>query len=241
MKIIPAIDIIEGKCVRLTKGDYNTTRVYNENPSEVARRFQDHGVQYLHVVDLEGAKGGQPLNLKTVEKIASETNLVIDFGGGLKSTQSVTDAFNAGVSKITAGSIAVKNQELVTSWMDKWGADKIILGADIRQGFISISGWTESSKLTWKDFIGDYLKAGIVEVISTDISRDGMLEGPSVDLYGEMLTAFPALSIIASGGVSSVKDVEALGEMEMSGVIIGKAIYEGRISLPQLENLVAQC
>jgi len=238
MRIIPAIDIIEGKCVRLTKGDYNTKKIYNENPVEVAKEFEAAGIQYLHVVDLDGAKASHIVNYKVLEQIASKTNLKIDFGGGLKSDKDLQIAFNSGANQITGGSIAVKKPEIFESWIAKFGADKIILGADCNNEKIAVSGWQEESDLKVIPFIKNYQSKGISYVICTDISKDGMLEGPSFELYQRILENTPKIKLIASGGISTFDEIPKLAEMNCEGVIIGKAIYENRISLKQLENFI---
>jgi len=236
MKLIPAIDLIDGKCVRLTKGDYSTVKVYGEDPLELAKMFEDHGLNYLHMVDLDGAKSNRIINYPVLERIASNTNLEIDFGGGLKSDKDVEIAFASGAKQITGGSIAAKNKELFLSWMARYGADKIILGADCKDRMIATNGWQESSQMEVLAFIQAYEKEGIREVISTDIAKDGMLEGPSLELYQELLT-HTGIKLIASGGVASKKDLSDLKTLGCSGVIIGKAIYEGRISLKELSEL----
>jgi len=240
MRIIPAIDIIEGKCVRLTKGDYNTKKIYNENPVEVAKDFEAAGIQYLHVVDLDGAKASHIVNYKVLEQIASKTNLKIDFGGGLKSDKDLQIAFNSGANQITGGSIAVKKPEIFESWIAKFGANKIILGADCNNEKIAVSGWQEESDLEVIPFIKNYQSKGISYVICTDISKDGMLEGPSFELYQRILENTPKIKLIASGGISTFDEIPKLAEMNCEGVIIGKAIYENRISLKQLENYIVK-
>lgn len=240
MRIIPAIDIIKGQCVRLSKGDYNTKKVYNENPLEVAKAFEDSGIEYLHLVDLDGAKSKHIVNHKILESIATQTNLKIDFGGGLKSDQDLQIAFECGAHQITGGSIAVTNEALFLDWVMKFGAEKIILGADAKDGKIATGGWKESSDLQIEKFIRDFVENGIQYVISTDISKDGMLEGPSVDLYKSILDNNPGLNLIASGGISNLQDLEDVFEIGCEGVIIGKAIYENRISLKELERFVLE-
>lgn len=233
--IIPAIDIIEGKCVRLTKGDYSTKKIYNEDPLEVAKQFEAAGIGRLHMVDLDGAKQKHIVNRKVLEEIAGNTKLSIDFGGGLQSEKDLLIAFECGAKQITAGSIAVKNKPMVMSWLHQFGSDKIILGADANQRKIAISGWQEDTTIDLFDFLNAYWNAGIHTVISTDISRDGMLTGPAFDLYIEIKNSLPELEIIASGGISSIDDVEHLNDAGIDGVIIGKAIYEGKIKLEELE------
>ena len=248
MRIIPAIDIIEGKCVRLTKGDYNTKKIYNENPLEVAKKFEAAGIQYLHVVDLDGAKASQIINYKVLEQIATKTNLKIDFGGGLKADKDLEIAFNSGANQITGGSIAVKNAAVFKSWITKFGAEKIILGADFYPdnsgGKIATNGWQEESSLELIPFIADYQQKGIQYVICTDISKDGMLQGPSFETYSKILKeceveyAKTSLKLIASGGISTFNELPKLAALGCEGVIIGKAIYENKISLKQLENFI---
>ncbi len=234
MRIIPAIDIIEGKCVRLSKGDYTTKKIYNEDPLEVAQQFEDAGLQYLHLVDLDGAKAKHIVNWKVLEKLATKTQLKIDFGGGIKSDEDLRVAFESGAKQITGGSIAVKEPVKFTSWITAYGAGKIILGADAMDGKIAVSGWQEESDLEIEAFIQDYVSKGIEYVISTDISKDGMLEGPSFDLYKSILKKLPALKLIASGGVSSIDDLVKLKEQGLEGAIVGKALYEGRIQVTDL-------
>ncbi len=242
MRIIPAIDIIDGKCVRLTKGDYNTKKIYNENPIEVAKEFQDSGIEYLHVVDLDGAKASEIINYKVLEQIATKTNLKIDFGGGLKSDKDLEIAFNSGANQITGGSIAVKNPAIFENWISKYGAEKIILGADFYPdtsgGKIATNGWQEESSLALIPFVADYQKKGIQYVICTDISKDGMLQGPSFDVYSELLNSVNPLKLIASGGISTFEEIPNLAKNGCEGVIIGKAIYENKISLKQLEQFI---
>jgi phosphoribosylformimino-5-aminoimidazole carboxamide ribotide isomerase len=244
MRIIPAIDIIDGKCVRLTKGDYDTKKVYNENPLEVAKMFEDAGIQYLHLVDLDGAKAQHIVNYKVLEQISSKTNLKIDFGGGLKTNEDLHIAFNSGAKQITGGSIAVKDPHTFEGWISKYGAAKIILGADSDEGKVSISGWMEQSKENVIPFIKAYQKKSIQYVICTDISKDGMLEGPSVELYKQIISECTnssngqSIRLIASGGLSTIEELPILKEIGCEGVIIGKAIYENRITLKQLEKFV---
>lgn len=242
MRIIPAIDIIDGKCVRLTKGDYSTKKIYNENPLEVAKEFEASGIEFLHVVDLDGAKASQIMNYKVLEQIASKTNLKIDFGGGLKSNKDLEIAFNSGANQITGGSIAVKNSDIFESWIERYGAQKIILGADFYPdsvgGKIAINGWQEESTLELIPFIKGYQEKGIQYVICTDISKDGMLQGPSFAIYKEILTEVKNVKLIASGGISTFDELPRLAENGCEGVIIGKAIYENKISLKQLEQYI---
>ena len=238
MRIIPAIDIINGKCVRLSKGDYATEKVYNENPLEVAKMFEDHGIKYLHLVDLDGAKASHIVNYKVLETIASKTNLSIDFGGGLKSNEDLKIAFESGANQITGGSIAVKNPEIFQTWLNKYGADKIILGADANNEKVAVGGWLEESDKELVPFIQDYEKDGVSYVICTDISKDGMLQGPSFDLYQKILNETNNIKLIASGGISTFDELPKLAEMGCEGTIIGKAIYEHKISMKQLENYI---
>ena len=238
MRIIPAIDIIDGKCVRLTKGDYNTKKVYNENPLEIAKAIEGAGIQYLHVVDLDGAKASSIVNYKTLEQLATKTNLKIDFGGGLKSDEDLKIAFESGANQITGGSIAVKKPDIFENWIQSYGSDKIILGADCKNEKIAVSGWLEESDLNVIPFISKYQSKGIDYVICTDISKDGMLEGPSFDLYKRILSEVSSIRLIASGGISEFDELPKLAEMGCEGVIIGKAIYENRISLKELENFI---
>lgn len=246
MRIIPAIDIIEGKCVRLSKGDYDTKKIYNEHPLEVAKEFEAHGIQYLHLVDLDGAKSKHIVNHKVLEQIASKTSLKIDFGGGLKTNEDLRIAFESGANQITGGSIAVKDKETFTSWIKTYSADKIILGADAMDEKVAVSGWQEESKEELLPFIQSYQEKGIQYVICTDISKDGMLEGPSFDLYkriidGAYVTSSAvekSIKLIASGGISTFDELPKLAEIGCEGTIVGKAIYENRISLKQLENYI---
>lgn len=236
MRIIPAIDIIEGKCVRLTKGDYSTKKVYNENPVEVAKEFEGAGIQYLHLVDLDGAKAKHIVNYKILEQITSKTNLKIDFGGGLKSNEDLHIAFNSGAKQITGGSIAVKSPETFQGWISKYGGVKIILGADCNDEKIAVSGWQEESDIDVLPFIKSYEDKGIKYVICTDIAKDGMLQGPSFDLYKRIITDTKDIKLIASGGVTSLDDLNALEDLGCEGAIIGKALYEGHIRLRDLET-----
>ena len=238
MRIIPAIDIIEGKCVRLSKGDYSTKKIYNENPLEIAKMFQDYGVEHLHLVDLDGAKASHIVNYKVLETIASKTNLAIDFGGGLKSEEDLKIAFESGANQITGGSIAVKNPDVFKDWLLKYGSNKIILGADATNEKVAVSGWLEESDKELIPFIKNYEKEGIGHVICTDISKDGMLEGPSFDLYQKILIETSNIKLIASGGISTFDELPKLAAMGCEGTIIGKAIYEHKISMKQLERFI---
>lgn len=235
MKIIPAIDIINGQCVRLSKGDFNTKKVYNEDPLEMAKQFEANGIKYLHLVDLDGARSKQIVNHKLLAKIASKTELKIDFGGGIKSTKDAEVAFENGANKITAGSIAIDDKKMILSWIEKFGPNKLILGADCKNRKISTHGWEQVSELDVLDFIKRFQSQGIRETICTDISRDGMLQGSSTELYKEIL-AETNISLIASGGVSSIDDLKKLKAIGCDGAIIGKAIYEGKITLKELNK-----
>ena len=236
MRIIPAIDIIEGKCVRLTKGDYGTKKVYNENPLEMAKQFEAAGIEYLHLVDLDGAKSKHIVNHKVLNEITSKTKLKVDFGGGIKTDADIRIAFENGASQITGGSVAVAQPELFLSWLETYGAENIILGADFQNRKIATSGWFEQSELDVVDFIKAFESKGVEYVICTDISKDGMLGGTSNEIYKEILAAIK-IKLIASGGVSSLQDLETLKEIGCDGAIIGKAIYEGKISLKELNAL----
>lgn len=234
MKIIPAIDIIDGKCVRLTQGDYTRKKVYNENPLEVAMEFENAGLSYLHLVDLDGARAGKVINWKVIESIAQRTKLIVDFGGGIKTGDEISRLFQSGVRQVNLGSIAVKDPALVGKWIGKFGGEKIILSADVRDENIAISGWLKDSAINIADFIQDYIRMGITYVTCTDISTDGMLQGPNLDLYSKLLAKFPSIKLAASGGVSNMGDIHALRNIGVDGVIVGKAIYEGRVDLKEL-------
>jgi len=255
MRLIPAIDIIKGKCVRLSKGDYSTQKIYNENPLEVAKMFENHGIKYLHLVDLDGAKASHIVNYKVLENIALGTNLNIDFGGGLKSDDDLRIAFESGANQITGGSIAVKNPSIFKSWLQKYGADKIILGADANNEKVAVGGWLEESDKDLIPFIKNYVAEGVNYVICTDISKDGMLQGPSFDLYKKILALTNAtlsdklisnnhperslgLKLIASGGIANLEELPKLAAMGCEGTIIGKAIYEHKISMKELEDYI---
>lgn len=237
MKIIPAIDIIDGKCVRLSKGNYNSQITYNQNPLEVAKTYEDHGIEFLHLVDLDGAKSNHIINYSILEIIASKTNLKIDFGGGIKTENDVNLAFNCGANQITCGSIAVKQPEIFCEWILNYGSEKIILGADVRGKYVATDGWINTSNQSIFDFINFYKNKGIETVTCTDISKDGMLEGPSFKLYSKIIDAYN-INLVASGGVSEYDDILKLDDMGCYGIIIGKAIYENKISLKQLENFI---
>ena len=236
IEIIPAIDIIDGKCVRLSQGDYAQKTVYNENPVEVAKMFEDAGIRRLHLVDLDGAKAQHIVNHKVLEQIVLATSLEVDFGGGLKTDADLQMAFDSGASMITGGSIAVKNPDKFLSWVKKYGGDRIILGADVKDQLIAVSGWLEDTNIELLPFIGKFKRKGVTKVICTDISKDGMLQGTAVDLYKKVLGQYPDLYLIASGGVSCIKDIEELEEAGVPAVIFGKAIYEGKIKLKDLEK-----
>ena len=240
MQIIPAIDVINGKCVRLSKGDYSKQKIYNENPVEVAKTFEDAGLQRLHIVDLDGAKAGKITNLKVLESIASATKLFIDFGGGIKNIDDANSVFNAGASIITLGSIAVKKPGIVEEWIMEFGADKILIGADVLNEKIKISGWLEDGGINIFQFISKMLAIGAQDIFCTDISKDGMMKGPSVDLYKKIIATFSTLHLISSGGVSRIEEVILLKETGCTGAIIGKAIYEGKITLSELSTINAQ-
>lgn len=231
--------MIEGKCVRLTQGDYGKKIIYNENPLEVALEFQDSGLTRLHLVDLDGAKAKKVINWKVLEKIASQTTLHVDFGGGVQSEEDIRIVFESGAKQITGGSVAVKQPDLFKSWLDSYGGEKIILGADAKNEKVAVSGWEEGTELWVYDFVEEYVEKGVKYVISTDVAKDGLLQGPSFDLYKNLQDKCPDLNIIASGGISGLADVEKLAEMKIYGVIIGKAIYENRISLVDLQRFIA--
>ena len=237
MKIIPAIDIIDGKCVRLSKGNYNSQITYNQSPLEVAKTYEDHGIEFLHLVDLDGAKSNHIINYSILEIIASKTNLKIDFGGGIKTENDVNLAFNCGANQVTCGSVAVKQPEIFCEWILNYGSEKIILGADVRGKYVATDGWINTSNQSIFDFINFYKNKGIKTVTCTDISKDGMLEGPSFKLYSKIIDAYN-INLVASGGVSEYDDILKLDDMGCYGIIIGKAIYENKISLKQLENFI---
>jgi len=238
IEIIPAIDISDGKCVRLSQGDYDQKKVYNEDPLEVAKQFEDYGLHRLHLVDLDGAKANKVINYHVLERIASRTSLIIDFGGGLKSDYDLQIAFDSGAEMVTGGSIAVKNPEIFQSWIDKFGRNSIILGADCRNNKIAVFGWKEDTEYDIFSFINNWQKQGILKVICTDISKDGMLEGPNIDLYKKIREQNPEIHLIASGGVCCMDDIYRLEEAQIPGVIIGKAIYEGWIDLKELSKRI---
>ena len=238
IELIPAIDIIDGKCVRLSQGDYNTQKVYNESPLEVAKEFEANGIRRLHVVDLDGAKSSHIVNYKVLDQLAGHTSLTIDFGGGIKTEEDLTIAFEYGAQMVTLGSIAVKNPDLFKSWLHKYGAEKIILGADVKDNRISVNGWKEESQQELLPFLDGYTQEGIRKVLCTDISRDGMLQGPSIDLYKQIMAQFPDMHLIASGGVSGLDDIIRLDEAGIPAVVFGKALYEGRITLNDLKRFM---
>ncbi len=237
MRIIPAIDIIDGKCVRLTKGDYNTQKIYNDDPIEVAKEFEANGIQYLHLVDLDGARSNHIVNHKILHGITSKTSLKVDFGGGIKSDDDIRIAFENGAAQITGGSIAVQQPDIFQQWLDRYGSEKIILGADSNNRKIATHGWIQQSELDVVDFISDYAKRGVIYVICTDIQKDGMLQGTSNELYREIIEE-TGVKLIASGGVSSMDDLASLQQLGCDGAIIGKAFYEGKITLTQLKEFI---
>lgn len=236
MEIVPAIDILDGKCVRLTKGDYDTKKIYSEDPLEIARMFESHGIHRLHLVDLDGARNSHIINHQVLRRIASQTGLKVDFGGGVKTDQDLAIAFENGASMVTIGSAAVKHPERLERWLHLYGPSRIILGADVRNGNISVNGWKEDSPLGLTEFLRDYTAKGVRQVLCTDINRDGMLQGPAVDLYRSILQEFPAMHLIASGGVSSMQDLTELKKAGLPAAIVGKAFYEGHITLEQLAS-----
>ena len=235
IRIIPAIDIIDGNCVRLSEGNFDTKKIYYKDPLDVAKMFEDSGVKFLHMVDLDGARQKKIVNYKVLEKVAGSTSLTIDFGGGVQSDEDISIAFESGAQAITAGSIMIKNEKLALSWLDQFGPDKIILGADVKDGAIAISGWQEKSSLELLPFLEQQQKCGFKSTICTDVSKDGLLKGPAIDLYKEIKEKLPDLFLIASGGVSKMADIEQLNDLEIDAVIVGKAIYEGKVSLKDLE------
>lgn len=238
IELIPAIDIIDGKCVRLSQGDYNTRKVYNENPLEVAKEFEANGIRRLHVVDLDGAKSSHVVNYRILDMIANRTSLIIDFGGGIKTDEDLLIAFENGAQMVTLGSIAVKKPDLFKKWLQQYGSEKIILGADVKDNHISINGWKEESQQELMPFLTDYTNEGVRKVLCTDISRDGMLQGPSIELYKRMMKEFPEMHLIASGGVSCLQDIIDLDEARIPAVVFGKALYEGRITLKDLNRFM---
>jgi len=240
MEIIPALDIIDGKCVRLEQGDYNKISLYHKEPLEVAKKFEDAGLERLHLVDLDGAQAGAVKNWKVLEAIAGKTSLIIDFGGGIKSEKDVGIVLNSGASLATVGSIAVKNEEAFINWLLKFGAEKFLLGADVKNEKITISGWQEETTIWVYDFIQKYIDHGVKQIFCTDVSKDGKLEGPAIELYKNIISKFSELFFVASGGVSSVDDLKRLAEIGCKGAIVGKAIYENRITLDELRKIDTQ-
>ncbi len=236
IQIVPAIDLIDGKCVRLTQGDYGQKKVYNENPLEVAKAFEGAGIKRLHLVDLDGAKAKKIINQKVLEEVASKTSLSIDFGGGIQSNEDIQLAFDSGAKQVTGGSIAIRNEELFLEWIEKYGPEKIILGADCKDKKIAVGGWQEVTEVSVFDLVEKFTAKGLNHVISTDVAKDGLLQGPSFELYEEFSQRFPKLNMIASGGVTTMDDIHKLNEMEVYGVIVGKAFYEGNISLKDFEE-----
>ena len=236
MQIIPAIDIIEGKCVRLTEGDYAQKKIYNEDPLEVAKQFEGVGLMRLHLVDLDGAKSGKVINWKVLEKIANKTNLVIDFGGGIKTEATLKTVLDTGATYATIGSLAVKQRAIFEQWIERFGTAVFMLGADVHTEKIAIGGWLEKTEIDVYDFIGSYMNKGVTQIFCTDIQKDGKLEGPSIELYQKILQQYPTLQLIASGGVSQLKDLEDLRRIGCSAAIVGKAIYENKISLLELSS-----
>jgi len=234
IEIIPAIDLIDGKCVRLVQGDFARKKIYSENPLETAKMFEDAGLKRLHIVDLDGAKCGKVTNLKVLETIAANTNLTIDFGGGIKTDEDIKAVFDAGAKMASIGSIAVKNQEKFFAWLEKYGGKKILLGADVKGKKLAINGWQTATEIEILPFLREYFAKGVMQTFVTDISKDGLLEGSANELYAEILREIPPLKLIASGGVSKIEDIETLEKIGCSGVIVGKAIYEGRIQLKDL-------
>jgi phosphoribosylformimino-5-aminoimidazole carboxamide ribotide isomerase len=237
MDIIPAIDLIDGACVRLTKGDYNTKQIYEKDPLVMAKRFEDAGIRRLHLVDLDGAKAGKVINLKVLENLCSNTSLEIDFGGGIKTETDLKHVLGAGAKWVTIGSLAVKDIETMKEWIIRYGSETFILGADVRDGYLAVSGWLENSSLHWKTFMEDYIACGVRQFLCTDIAKDGMLSGPSIDLYSEIMETFPDIYLIASGGVSSKHDLIGLDEARIPAVVLGKAIYEGKVTLNEISEL----
>lgn len=240
MQIIPAIDIIDGKCVRLTEGDYSQKKIYNEHPLEVAKQFEDAGLQRLHLVDLDGAKAGKIINWKVLETIAAKTKLIIDFGGGIKTTKDVEIVFESGAALATVGSIAVKNETEFVKWLVQFGAHKFLLGADVKDEKIAVGGWLETTDINIYNFIESYVQKGVQQIFCTDISKDGKLQGPSIELYKNVIKKFSEIFFIASGGVSSVKDLEELKLIGCKAAIVGKAIYENKISIKELQTINMQ-
>ena len=241
IRILPAIDIIDGKCVRLTKGDYDTKKIYETEPLEMAKQYEDCGITQIHIVDLDGAKSAHPQNLKIVETIKSQTNVQVEFGGGIKTDQAIKDCNNAGVDQFIIGSLAVKDPDKVIGWISQMGAERFVLGADVKDGLIAVNGWQEASDTKLQSFVDQYKRVGAIYFLCTDISKDGMLQGSSIELYGEIIAESPNIKLIASGGVSSLEEVEELDKIGCDAAIIGKAIYEKRIGLNELTQFIKQC
>ena len=238
IEIIPAIDIIDGKCVRLTQGDYVKKKQYSNSPLNVAKEFEDHGIKRLHLVDLDGAKSSHVVNLNVLEQIASSTSLIIDFGGGIKSDDDLRNSFNAGAHMVTVGSLAVKNPKIIASWMNEYGMDRFIIGADVKNGKISINGWKEEGNDDLMTFLDNYVRQGVKNILCTDISKDGMLNGPATELYVKIMNKYPDINLIASGGVSCIEDIRLLNENNIPSVVFGKAFYEGRILFKDLMEFI---
>ena len=238
INIIPAIDLIDGKCVRLTKGDYGQKKEYSASPLDMALRYQDAGVRRLHLVDLDGAKSSSPKNLHVLEEIATRTSLDIEWGGGIKSDEALRDAFNAGANHLIIGSVAVSRPELFAGWLDKYGGDRLVLGADVSEGCVAINGWLEQSEMTIEMLIDKFVPNGLREIICTDIAKDGMLQGPTFELYGKLQETYSEQDVIVSGGISCMDDIYRLDDMGMRHVIVGKAIYEGRITLEEIRDFI---
>ncbi len=236
IEIIPATDIIGGECVRLSQGDYNRQTTYYRDPLDAAKQFEDAGIKRLHMVDLDGAKASEPMNLRVLERVATHTSLVLQYGGGIKSTQALTDVFNAGASRAIVGSLAVRQPEMFASWLDQFGGEKMVLGADLKGDKVAIQGWLEESEMTAADLFNRFMPHGLKHIITTDISRDGMMCGAAKDLYVELMSQFPSLNIIASGGISKMADIEELDRANVKSVIVGKALYEGGITLKELSQ-----
>lgn len=239
IELIPAIDVIDGKCVRLSQGEYDSKKIYNENPLEMAKEFEAHGLKRLHVVDLDGAASKHVVNYRTLELLAEHTSLVIDFGGGIKTDDDLRIAFNSGAQMVTVGSVAVKEPALFGKWLDKYGSERVILGADTKNGKIAVNGWKEESQTELMPFLGQYIEKGVTKVLCTDISCDGMLQGPSTALYRHIMEVYPDLYLIASGGVACTDDIRKLEEAGIPAVVFGKALYEGRISLKELTSFIS--
>ncbi|MBQ0060213.1 MAG: 1-(5-phosphoribosyl)-5-[(5-phosphoribosylamino)methylideneamino]imidazole-4-carboxamide isomerase [Bacteroidales bacterium] len=238
IQIIPAIDILDGKCVRLQQGDYEAKTCYHDDPIEVAKEFERYGIQHIHVVDLDGARSKHIVNIPILKRMAAETSLTFDFGGGIKTDEDIELAFANGASQVTVGSIAVQNPDLFLGWLEKYGTDRIILGADAKDGQISINGWKEGSGIDLIDFLKKYIDAGVTRVLCTDISKDGMMKGPSIELYKQIMEQFPTLKLTASGGVSRIQDIEELNQAGIHSVVTGKAIYEGSLTLEEINQFI---